>query len=168
MLWTQFVTTFALEIIGLYEKQFGTGGGMSRTHAYDLVIIGGGIVGSSLACSMAKAGARVLLLESEIEFRDRVRGEILCPWGVAEIHSLGLSEALRNGGACEVGWLDQYMGRNRLNIATSLQRLSPALLSTPSTIRACKLRSCKRLNPLAPRFGAARASVLSARALRRA
>jgi flavin-dependent dehydrogenase len=53
---------------------------MSRTNAYDLVIIGGGIVGSSLACSMAKAGARVLLLESEIEFRDRVRGEILCPW----------------------------------------------------------------------------------------
>ena len=51
---------------------------MSRTNAYDLVIIGGGIAGSSLACSMAKAGARVLLLESEIEFRDRVRGEILC------------------------------------------------------------------------------------------
>ena len=54
---------------------------MSRTNAYDLVIIGGGIAGSSLACSMAKAGARVLLLECEIEFRDRVRGEILCPWG---------------------------------------------------------------------------------------
>jgi len=83
---------------------------MSRTNAYDLVIIGGGIAGSSLACSMAKAGARVLLLESEIEFRDRVRGEILCPWGVAEIHSLGLSEALRNNGACEVRWLDHNMG----------------------------------------------------------
>ena len=48
---------------------------MSRTNAYDLVIIGGGIAGSSLACCMAKAGARVLLLESEIAFRDRVRGE---------------------------------------------------------------------------------------------
>jgi NAD(P)-binding Rossmann-like domain len=69
---TQFVTTFPLEIIGLYEKQFGTGGGMSRTNAYDLVIIGAGIAGSSLACSRTKAGVRVLLLESEIEFRDRV------------------------------------------------------------------------------------------------
>jgi len=87
---------------------------MSRTNAYDLVIIGGGIAGSSLACSMAKAGARVLLLECEIEFRDRVRGEILCPWGVAEIHSLGLSEALRNSGACEVRWLDQYMGPQQI------------------------------------------------------
>jgi NADPH-dependent 2,4-dienoyl-CoA reductase/sulfur reductase-like enzyme len=79
VLWTQ-LTTFPLEIIAPDEKQFGTEGGMSRTNAYDLVIIGGGIAGSSLACSMAKAGARVLLLESEIEFRDRVRGEILCPW----------------------------------------------------------------------------------------
>ena len=114
MLWTQFLTTFPLEIIAPDEKQFGTGGGMSRTNAYDLVIIGGGIAGSSLACSMAKAGARVLLLESEIEFRDRVRGEILCPWGVAEIHSLGLSEALRNSGACEVRWLDQYMGPQQI------------------------------------------------------
>ena len=76
MLRTQFATTFPLETIGLYEKQFGTGGGMSRTNAYDLVIIGGGIAGSSLTCSMAKAGARVLLLESEIEFRERVRGLI--------------------------------------------------------------------------------------------
>jgi hypothetical protein len=82
---TQFATTVPLEITGLYENQFGTGGGMSRTNAYDLVIIGGGIAGSSLACSMAKAGARVLLLESEIEVRDRVRGEILCPWGVADL-----------------------------------------------------------------------------------
>ena len=90
------MTTFPLEIIGLCEKQFATGGGMSRTKAYDLGIIGGGIAGSSLAYSMARAGARVLLLESEIEFRDRVRGEILCPWGVAEIRSLGLSGALRN------------------------------------------------------------------------
>jgi len=135
---------------------------MSRTNAYDLVIIGGGIAGSSLACSMAKAGARVLLLESEIEFRDRVRGE----WQKF-IHSdcpkpFEIAERARYAGSINI-W-----GRNRLNIATSLQLLSPGLQSTPSTIRACKLRSCKRLNPLAPRFGAARASVLSARALCRA
>ncbi len=89
MLRTQFATTVPLEITGLYEKQFGTGGGMSRANACDLVIIGGGIAGSSLACFMAKAGARVLLLESEIEARDRVRGEILCPWKwLAEIPML--------------------------------------------------------------------------------
>jgi 2-polyprenyl-6-methoxyphenol hydroxylase-like FAD-dependent oxidoreductase len=88
---------------------------MSRSNTYDLIIVGGGIAGSSLACSMAKAGARVLLLESETEFRDRVRGEILCPWGVAEAHSLGLSEAFRSGGACEVRWLDQYMGPQQID-----------------------------------------------------
>ena len=76
MLWTQ-LTTFPLEIIAPDEKQFGTGGGMSRTNAYDLVIIGGGIAGSSLACSMAKAGARVLLLESEIEFAVKFSAAVL-------------------------------------------------------------------------------------------
>jgi hypothetical protein len=35
VLWTQ-LTTFPLEIIAPDEKQFGTGGSMSRTNAYDL------------------------------------------------------------------------------------------------------------------------------------
>ena len=104
---------------------------MSRTNAYDLVIIGGGIAGSSLACSMAKAGVRVLLLESEIEFRDRVRGEILCPWGVAEIHSLGLSEALRNSGACEVRWLDQYMEPQQIEHRDLPARTKPQFRGLP-------------------------------------
>jgi hypothetical protein len=154
------VTTF--EIIGFYEKQFCTGGGMSRTNAYDLVIIGGGIAGSSLACSMAKAGARVSLLESVIAFA--VKFSALGEWQIRSAcpKLCEIAERARYAGSTNI-W-----GRNRLDIATSLQLLSPGLLSTPSTIRAYKLRSCKRLNPLAPRFGAARASVLSARALPRA
>jgi len=88
---------------------------MSSSNTYDLIVVGGGIAGSSLARSMAKAGARVLLLESETEFRDRVRGEILSPWGVAEVHALGLSEAFRAGGACEVRWLDQFMGPQQID-----------------------------------------------------
>jgi flavin-dependent dehydrogenase len=41
---------------------------------YDLVIVGGGLAGSALAAAMAPTGARVLIVEREATFRDRVRG----------------------------------------------------------------------------------------------
>lgn len=61
---------------------------------YDLVIVGGGIGGSALATVMAEAGRSVLLLEQSEVFVDRVRGEWIAPWGVAETHRLGLYDRL--------------------------------------------------------------------------
>jgi 2-polyprenyl-6-methoxyphenol hydroxylase-like FAD-dependent oxidoreductase len=61
---------------------------------YDLVIVGGGLAGSSLGLNMARAGARVLILDREAQFRDRVRGEGIFPWGCAEARSLGLYDGL--------------------------------------------------------------------------
>ena len=51
---------------------------------YDLIIVGGGIGGSALAATMAKAGRSVLLLEKSTVYEDHVRGEWIAPWGVAE------------------------------------------------------------------------------------
>jgi 2-polyprenyl-6-methoxyphenol hydroxylase-like FAD-dependent oxidoreductase len=62
--------------------------------AYDLVIVGGGIGGSALATVMARAGRKVLLLERTDAFEDRVRGEWIAPWGVAETRRLGLYDQL--------------------------------------------------------------------------
>jgi flavin-dependent dehydrogenase len=62
--------------------------------AYDIVTIGGGLGGSALAKAMAEYGAGVLVLERETQFRDRVRGEYLSPWGVAEVGRLGLNATL--------------------------------------------------------------------------
>jgi menaquinone-9 beta-reductase len=62
--------------------------------AYDLIIVGGGLAGSSLAIVMAQAGASVLLLEREIHFRERIRGEGVHLWGVAEAKALGLHDPL--------------------------------------------------------------------------
>lgn len=62
---------------------------------YDLIVVGGGIAGSSLAGRVASTGARVLVLERETQFRDRVRGEWVAPWGVLELERLGILELLR-------------------------------------------------------------------------
>jgi len=72
---------------------------------YDLIVVGGGISGASLGQRMAKSGTRVLVLEQETEFRDRIRGECLQPWGVGEARRLGVADALR---ACanEMRWVD--------------------------------------------------------------
>jgi menaquinone-9 beta-reductase len=51
---------------------------------YDLIIAGGGLGGAALAKVMAGAGAKVLVLERELKFKDRVRGEFIPPWGIVE------------------------------------------------------------------------------------
>ena len=66
---------------------------------YDVITIGGGVGGSALATVMAEAGARVLVLERETNFSDRIRGEWLAPWGVAEAEKLGIYSTLKAGGA---------------------------------------------------------------------
>ncbi len=79
---------------------------------YDIVTVGGGLGGAALAKSMAENGFRVIVLEREKEFRDRVRGEQMACWGVAEARELGIYELLVNG-ACgqEVRWWETCVGR---------------------------------------------------------
>jgi 2-polyprenyl-6-methoxyphenol hydroxylase-like FAD-dependent oxidoreductase len=76
--------------------------------SYDLIVIGGGVTGSALASRMASAGARVLIVERESGFRDRVRGEALQPWGVAEARKLGIADILEET-AAELLWFDQIL-----------------------------------------------------------
>jgi 2-polyprenyl-6-methoxyphenol hydroxylase-like FAD-dependent oxidoreductase len=61
---------------------------------FDLIIIGGGIGGATLGRAMALAKRRVLIVEKETQFKDRVRGEAIHPWGIAELQALGVYELL--------------------------------------------------------------------------
>src|SRR5688572_11223546 len=70
------------------------GGRSMSPNVYDLAIVGGGLAGAPLATVMARAGARVLVLEREPRFRERIRGEGMHPWGVAEARTLGILEPL--------------------------------------------------------------------------
>ena len=65
---------------------------------YDVVIVGGGIAGSAVAATLAAADLTVLVLERQTTYRDKVRGEYMHPWGVAEMLRLGLEQTLLDAG----------------------------------------------------------------------
>jgi 2-polyprenyl-6-methoxyphenol hydroxylase-like FAD-dependent oxidoreductase len=72
--------------------------GRLQVTSYDLIIVGGGIGGPALATVMARAGRAVLLLEQSEIYLDRVRGEWISPWGVAEVRRTGLYDTLLAAG----------------------------------------------------------------------
>ncbi|HKB09759.1 MAG TPA: FAD-dependent monooxygenase [Vicinamibacterales bacterium] len=82
-----------------------------KTGSYDLIIVGGGLGGAALARAMAARGARVLVVEREHRFKDRVRGEWLAPWGLAEARELGIHDLLLSTcGHRLPGWDTYLMG----------------------------------------------------------
>src|SRR5690349_18924378 len=74
-----------------------TGGRIPDTPAgmnFDIVVVGGGLGGSTLATLMARKGKKVLVLEREEKFKDRVRGE-----GMLNMYHPDLQETLLAGAA---------------------------------------------------------------------
>ena len=94
---------------------------MANSSSFDVVTVGGGLAASALAITMARAGARVLVLEKETKFRDRVRGEGLVPWGVTEARKLGIIDLLMKSCAKEVPWVEMGFGPRNL-VETTLQK----------------------------------------------
>ena len=91
---------------------------------YDLAIVGGGLAGSALAAAMAPSGARVLIAEREAVFRDRVRGEGMLPWGVAEARELGIYDRLLERCAHQTRFLTMPDSNRDLVETTPAARLS--------------------------------------------
>jgi menaquinone-9 beta-reductase len=81
---------------------------------YDIVVVGGGLGGAAFAVAMAKAGARVLVVEREMRLQDRVRGEFMEPWGVAETGRLGIYDAIR-GAVNDTPFWQIYLGEMKLD-----------------------------------------------------
>jgi 2-polyprenyl-6-methoxyphenol hydroxylase-like FAD-dependent oxidoreductase len=74
---------------------------------------------------MAESGAKVLILEQESRFKDRIRGEFISPWGVEEAKRLDILDVLCNSCATKILWIDMGPGPRDV-VATTMQKL-PAL-----------------------------------------
>jgi 2-polyprenyl-6-methoxyphenol hydroxylase-like FAD-dependent oxidoreductase len=70
-----------------------------RMGSKDVVIVGAGIGGAALATALAQDGLDVLVLEQSEVYEDRVRGESMAPWGVAESRALGVEQVFLDAGA---------------------------------------------------------------------
>lgn len=64
----------------------------------DVLVIGGGVAGSSAARVLAELGYAVTIVERSEVFRDRVRGEGIHPWGMNEAESLGSADLIDRAG----------------------------------------------------------------------
>ena len=62
-----------------------------------------------------------MVLERQTSYRDKVRGEYLHPWGVAEAKQLGLDDVLLAGGGC---WITEAIGYDELVPPSEAQALS--------------------------------------------
>lgn len=66
----------------------------SDPEVWDVIIVGGGVAGATLAYAQGQNGRRVLLLERDLKQPDRIIGELLQPGGYVMLKKLGLGDCV--------------------------------------------------------------------------
>ncbi|PKI85129.1 hypothetical protein MVES_001031 [Malassezia vespertilionis] len=83
---------------------------------YDVIIIGAGVMGASLAAALGHAGRRVVLIERDLSEPDRIVGELLQPGGVRALQLMGLATSLENIDAIPVQGYRIFLGNESVEI----------------------------------------------------
>jgi 2-polyprenyl-6-methoxyphenol hydroxylase-like FAD-dependent oxidoreductase len=121
----------------------------------DIVVVGGGIAGATIALVLARAGLTVTVLEQQLSYRDRVRGEYMQPWGVAEAQHLGISEILVQAGGFFVRRFIPYDEVNPPHAAESAARALDNLVpGVPGALCVSHPAACLALSQAAETAGA--------------
>ncbi|KAF9601492.1 hypothetical protein IFM89_020259 [Coptis chinensis] len=60
----------------------------------DVIVVGAGVAGAALACTLGKDGRRVLVIERDLSEPDRIVGELLQPGGYLKLIELGLQDCV--------------------------------------------------------------------------
>ncbi|EGW30897.1 squalene monooxygenase [Spathaspora passalidarum NRRL Y-27907] len=63
---------------------------------YDVIVIGAGVIGPSIATAFARQGRRVLIVERDWSKPDRIVGELMQPGGIKALRELGMIQAINN------------------------------------------------------------------------
>ena len=83
----------------------------------DIVIVGGGLTGASLACALADGTRRILVLEAREGRGPRFAGELIHPTGVEVLDQVGVLPALRQAGGVELaGFAIGIAGRATMHL----------------------------------------------------
>ncbi len=98
----------------------------NRMAYYDVITVGGGLGGAALAKVLAEKRLRVLVVEREKQFKDRIRGEWMAPWGVAEAQRAGIDDLLMERSAHENPYVAS-LGRPTRDLRTTTPQRLPAL-----------------------------------------
>jgi 2-polyprenyl-6-methoxyphenol hydroxylase-like FAD-dependent oxidoreductase len=126
-----------------------------RTNDPDVVVVGGGIAGASIAGVLARGGVEVLLLERQHSYRDRVRGEYMATWGVLEARALGLEDVIRRTHAADARYMVPY---DELCVPSAAEEMktdrSAVFPGVPGPLCASHPGTCQALAEDAVRSGA--------------
>jgi flavin-dependent dehydrogenase len=121
----------------------------------DVVVVGGGIAGSALATVLARDGSEVLVLERQSAYRDKVRGEAMLCWGVAEMLRLELEKPLLDAGGCyatqSVPYDEVFEPSQARAVARRMDNLLPGV---PGTLAVGHPQACEALIRAAAQAGA--------------
>lgn len=127
----------------------------SSRESFEVIIIGGGIAGNALAAVLARAGRAVLVLERSTMYRDRVRGEMIQPWGVAEAQRLGVHEILvRSGGMHHTRAVPYDETQEPAQARAAAVALDKILPDVPGTLGVGHPQACEALGAAAAAAGA--------------
>lgn len=62
----------------------------TKINEYDMIIVGGGVVGCAAAKVFGEDGRKVLVLERDMSEPDRIVGELMQPGGMQTLKKLGM------------------------------------------------------------------------------
>jgi len=121
----------------------------------DVVVVGAGIAGASIAAVLARDGLEVLLLERQRAYRDRVRGEYMAPWGVLEARAVGLEAVIRGTRAVDARYSVPYDELLTPSAAEAAKSDASAILpGVRGPLCASHPRACQAIAGEAVRLGA--------------
>lgn len=97
-------------LTSLYDPQ------LAAERSYDVAIIGSGILGSTIASSLARSGRSVLLVERDLSEPDRIVGELLQPGGCIAMRKLGIDHCLDGMDSIKVDGYKVFWGGDEVEI----------------------------------------------------
>ncbi|PWA84635.1 FAD/NAD(P)-binding oxidoreductase family protein [Artemisia annua] len=88
----------------------------------DVIIVGAGVAGAALACTLAKDGRRVHVIERDLTEPDRIVGELLQPGGYLKLIELGLQDCVDGIEAQQVFGYAIYMDGKNTKLSYPLEK----------------------------------------------